>query len=170
MLAAHLRRSGRSGRIRRVQSAVQYATNTAETAMPDTSVAASGASSGKGRRKRVRQHANPLSTHNLVQTAPPDWGSVFCDPSLPLHLDVGCGHGKFAAALAQRNAGAANILGLEIREACVTLAEENGYTASDNLHLIPCNATTSLASLLRHYPGPVERVLLLHPDPQDPKQ
>lgn len=169
MLAAHLRRSGRAGRIRSVRSALQYSASAAETATPpagDTaSAAASGSGNNRGRRKRVRQHVNPLATHNLAQTAPPVWGGVFSDPSLPLHLDIGCAHGKFAAALAHRHAGEANVLGLEIREACVALAEEDGHASSENMHLISCNATTSLAALLRHYPGPIQRVLVLHPDP-----
>ena len=119
----------------------------------DSGSAVGGARRGRPR-QRVRQHVNPLSAVLLSQATPPEWSSVFRDPSLPLHLDIGCAHGKFAAALAKRHHGSANVLGLEIREACVTLAEREGLLATaDNLHLMFCNATTSLVPLLRHYPG-----------------
>ena len=124
------------------------------TAAGTAGSAGGGARGARRARQRVRQHVNPLSAALLARATPPDWSSVFRDPSLPLHLDVGCAHGKFAAALAQRHRGSANVLGLEIREACVSLAEREGLlAAADNLHLMFCNATTSLAPLLRHYPG-----------------
>ena len=92
----------------------------------------------------------------------PDWATVFRDPSLPLHLDIGCATGTFAAELAAGHAGTANILGLEIREACL----ESDVTALsrdlENLHLIYCNAITSLGTLLEGYPGMVAAILVLH--------
>lgn len=50
-----------------------------------------------------------------VKTLPPVWADVFADPSLPLHVDIGCAQGRFLLTLAKRSEGAANFLGLEIR-------------------------------------------------------
>ena len=45
--------------------------------------------------RRVRQHVNPLSNKYANPVGAPDWGEVFSNPQLPLHLDIGCGKGDF---------------------------------------------------------------------------
>ena len=63
---------------------------------------------------RTRQHVNPLKAELQVPLTPPDWAAVFADPARPLAVDVGCGSGRFALALARRFPGC-NLLGLDIR-------------------------------------------------------
>lgn len=40
--------------------------------------------------RRHRQHVNPLSAAYREPIALPDWSAYFADPSLPIHLDIGC--------------------------------------------------------------------------------
>ena len=112
----------------------------------------------------MRQHVNPLAAALQRATPAPCWSEVYRDPSLPLHIDIGCAHGRFAAQLAERNESI-NVLGLEIRAACLE-PDASAPLPWNNLHLIACNAATSLgAGLLDDYPGPVAVALVLHPDP-----
>ena len=76
-----------------------------------------------GKLKRVRQHVNPLrSTHQQPLELPDRWPETFFkDPSLPLHLDIGCARGLFCLDFAEENPHV-NILGLEIRRPLVELA------------------------------------------------
>lgn len=59
----------------------------------------------EGLSAKTRQHVNPLADHFQVPTAAPDWTEIFADPKLPLHIDVGCGSGRFVLIRAQRLAG-----------------------------------------------------------------
>lgn len=115
---------------------------------------------------RVRQHVNPLSQKYQQPVQLPDWEKVYLDLARPLHLDIGCGRGRFLVAIAQQQPDW-NFLGLEIREPLVTQAnferEELGLT---NLHFIFCNATQSLSPLLASLPGgALQRVTIQFPDP-----
>ena len=49
---------------------------------------------------QVRQHVNPLKSQFQVPTQAPDWSEAYRDPSLPMHLDIGCGKGRFILELA----------------------------------------------------------------------
>jgi hypothetical protein len=40
--------------------------------------------------RRHRQHVNPLAAPYREPIALPDWDACFADPSLPIHLDIGC--------------------------------------------------------------------------------
>lgn len=132
----------------------------------------------EGLATHVRQHVNPLSAQLQIPTpAPLSWMEFFEDPTLPLHVDVGCGSGRFVLIRAQRLASSgnsvavANVLGLEIREKLVQRAQ----AWSDRLGLRNCrfiftNATVSWQSLLHSYPGPIELVSMQFPDPHFKKR
>ena len=70
----------------------------------------------------MRQHVNPLSKYFEYLEPLPELKEIFRDPSLPLHLDIGCGSGKFLMELAIRNKSW-NYLGIEIREKLVLNAK-----------------------------------------------
>ena len=115
---------------------------------------------------RVREHVNPLSRKYATPIQPPDWGQVYADLSQPLHLDIGCGKGRFSLQMAQIKPGW-NFLGLEIREPLVEQAigwrDELRLT---NLHYLFCNANNSLSPLLASLPmGSLQRVSIQFPDP-----
>lgn len=117
-------------------------------------------------RVRVRQHVNPLSNAYQTPVHPPEWAKIYANLTQPLHLDVGCGWGRFLLNMAQQQPDW-NFLGLEIREPLVekaiALRDELGLT---NLHYIFCNANNSLNSLLETLPaGTLKRVSIQFPDP-----
>jgi len=115
---------------------------------------------------RVREHVNPLSRKYQGIPSPPDWGRVYACPGLPLHLDIGCGKGRFLLHMAQLNPEW-NFLGLEIREPLVDQA--NGWARAaglTNLFYLFGNANTSLRSLLTSLPaGTLSFVTIQFPDP-----
>lgn len=117
-------------------------------------------------RVRVRQHVNPLSQSYQKPIAPPDWSQVYSDWSKPLHLDIGCGWGRFLLQMAQV-APEWNYLGLEIRETVVQEAIANRDRSEfSNLHYIFGNANYSLPGLLASLPvGTLQRVSIQFPDP-----
>lgn len=115
---------------------------------------------------RVRQHVNPLSQKYQSAIAPPKWEKIFAIPNQPLHLDIGCGRGRFLLEMATL-APDWNFLGLEIREPLVQ--EANQLPAElklTNLHYLFCNVNNSLVSLLGSLPtGILQRVTIQFPDP-----
>jgi tRNA (guanine-N7-)-methyltransferase len=115
---------------------------------------------------RVREHVNPLARKYQTPIGPPDWEKVFADPTLPLHLDIGCGRGRFLLEMAQLES-TWNFLGLEIREPLVdqalTWRDEAGL---QNLHYLFCNVNNSLQLLLASFPSKsLARVSIQFPDP-----
>lgn len=115
---------------------------------------------------RVRQHVNPLSQKYQTPVSPVDWEKVYTIPTQPLHLDIGCGKGRFLLSMATLEPNW-NFLGLEIREPLVQEANhwrhELGLT---NLHYVFCNVNNSLRSLLSSLPsGTLQRVTIQFPDP-----
>ena len=115
---------------------------------------------------RVREHVNPLSQKYQVPVVPPVWEQVYANPAQPLHVDIGCGRGKFPLGIAQGQP-TWNVLGLEIREPLVDQA--NTWVAAHqltNLHYLFCNANNSLRPLLTTLPaGVLHRVTVQFPDP-----
>lgn len=114
---------------------------------------------------RVRQHVNPLSKKYQTPVNPPAWDKVYAGTQ-PLHLDIGCGKGRFLLSMARRQPNW-NFLGLEIREPLVQEANnwrnELGLT---NLHYLFCNVSNSLPSILGSLPnGTLQRVTIQFPDP-----
>lgn len=115
---------------------------------------------------RVREHVNPLSRKYQTPATVPDWQQIYALPTQPLHLDIGCGRGRFLLKMAQLQPEW-NFLGLEIREPLVEQAEarraELGLT---NLSYLFCNVNNSLRSLLAAFPlGTVQQVTIQFPDP-----
>lgn len=115
---------------------------------------------------RVRQHVNPLSDKFKDPVTPPDWSEIFADPSLPLHLDIGCARGRFLQKFAPIEPNW-NFLGIEIRQPLVDAANEwRDGQALRNLHFIFCNINNSLEPLLQSFPkGALQRVSIQFPDP-----
>ena len=114
----------------------------------------------------VRQHVNPLSRiHQQPRPLPPP-EALFADPSLPLHLDIGCARGRFLLATAALLPGR-NHLGVEIRRPLVEVAEaERQARELTNLHFLFCNANISLQDWLAALPaGQLDLVTLQFPDP-----
>ena len=117
-------------------------------------------------RVRVHQHVNPLSPYYTQSPEPVDWTSVFADPSLPLHLDIGCARGRFILRMAAVQQGW-NFLGVEIREPLVDEANRLAAEANlTNLYYAFCNAMLWLNHLLTGVPaGLLQMVTIQFPDP-----
>lgn len=117
-------------------------------------------------RVRVHQHVNPLSPYYTQPPEPVDLAEIFADPSLPLHLDLGCARGRFILRMADAEPRW-NFLGVEIREPLVTeaneIAAENDFT---NLHYRFCNAMIGLGRLVENVTvGSLQAVTIQFPDP-----
>lgn len=117
-------------------------------------------------RVRVRQHVNPLSRKFQFSVTPPNWTEIYNDINKPLHIDVGCGRGRFLWKFAQLEEHQ-NFLGLEIRQALVEEANHwRDQKQLTNLHYIFCNANYSLSSILASFPQEIiTGVSILFPDP-----
>lgn len=117
-------------------------------------------------RVRVRQHVNPLGVQYQIPVQSPDWDKLYEDPTQPLHLDIGCGRGRFMLQFAQQEPKW-NFLGLEIREPLVVQANDyRDEMGLRNCHCLFCNVNTSLRSLLSSLPrGVLQRVTIQFPDP-----
>ncbi|MEZ5347248.1 MAG: tRNA (guanosine(46)-N7)-methyltransferase TrmB [Pyrinomonadaceae bacterium] len=118
-------------------------------------------------RVRVHQHVNPLAKYyRELPIEPLDPAKVFEDSSLPLHLDIGCGRGRFLLEMSEANKDR-NFLGIEIREPLVIEANEIRDSRNlGNLHYEFCNATIDLNVLLRELPkGVLQFVSIQFPDP-----
>lgn len=111
---------------------------------------------------RFRQHVNPLARkYQIPIQVADDWvEQEFSDPSLPLHLDIGCGKGGFLLDLAtdavlspSSDRTRRNYLGLEIRPSVAEYAQArvDKWKLSGHVHFIGCNANVDLDRLLSHY-------------------
>jgi len=128
---------------------------------------------------RFRQHVNPLARKFQMETElNKEWPNdgTFTDPSLPLHIDVGCGKGGFLLELAKLRQdvpneleGERNYLGLEIRPSVATFAKERvgRRGLAGKLDFIGCNANVDLDRILETYTkfGEVSLVSIQYPDP-----
>jgi tRNA (guanine-N7-)-methyltransferase len=117
-------------------------------------------------RVRVRQHVNPLSQKYQQEINFPHWEKVYQNLDLPLHLDLGCGRGRFLLEISQLQPKM-NFLGIEIREPLVveanTIAAELGLR---NLYYLFANVNTSLDRLLSSLPqDSLHWVTIQFPDP-----
>lgn len=133
----------------------------------------------KNNNARFRQHVNPLARKYQMQTEiDEEWPNdgTFTDPSLPIHIDIGCGKGGFLLDLcgqrvAQPNDGEGekNYLGLEIRPSVVQYAKERveKHGLSGRLDFIGCNANVDLERLVSRYTkyGSIDLVSIQYPDP-----
>ncbi len=114
----------------------------------------------------MRQHVNPLSSKYQQPLTLPDWNQVYSNLSQPLHLDLGCGRGKFLLEMASLYPEI-NFLGIEIRQPLVgeanQLKEEKKLS---NLHYLFANINNSLREILESLPTQkIELVMIQFPDP-----
>ncbi|MFN2391995.1 MAG: tRNA (guanosine(46)-N7)-methyltransferase TrmB [Pyrinomonadaceae bacterium] len=117
-------------------------------------------------RVRVHQHVNPLAPYFRFTPKPLEVEKIFANPSLPLHLDIGSGRGRFLLKMAETEKDQ-NFLGVEIRE---PLVEEANRIAKEknliNLHYEFCNATLALDKLFENLPANLlQTVTIQFPDP-----
>jgi len=117
-------------------------------------------------RVRVHQHVNPLSPFYTKEPAPVDIDTIFSDPSLPLHIDIGCARGRFLLRMAELEKDR-NFLGIEIRKPLVDEANEIAAEAAlTNLHYHFANAMLWLGKLLEIIPKDrIDTVTIQFPDP-----
>ncbi|MEA5512134.1 tRNA (guanosine(46)-N7)-methyltransferase TrmB [Crocosphaera sp. UHCC 0190] len=117
-------------------------------------------------RVRVRQHVNPLSRKYHLPLTIPDWGQIYPCLQQPLHLDIGCGRGKFLLKMASLYPEI-NFLGVEIREPLVIEAnEQRDRLGLSNLHFLFCQINLSIEPLLQSFPpGILQWVSIQFPDP-----
>lgn len=89
--------------------------------------------------------------------------SVLADPTLPLHLDLGCAYGEFALAMAEREAQT-NFVGVDLRS---RVLERAAALRRPNATFLFANARHEafVPTLLATYPGPLRCVSVLFPDP-----
>jgi tRNA (guanine-N7-)-methyltransferase len=125
-------------------------------------------------KSRFRQHVNPLARKFQMPTEiPKSWpqDGTYDDPTLPLHLDIGCGKGGYLIELAEQriqlqnnhhhdnddsNASKdeiRNYLGLEIRPSVVQYAKERISKRKINgvIDFVGCNANVDLDRILSLY-------------------
>jgi len=129
---------------------------------------------------RFRQHVNPLARKFQMPTdmISEEWpNDTFDDPTLPLHIDIGCGKGGFLLSLAKESISEEgedhekrNYLGLEIRPSVSKYAKERISKRKLNgiIDFIGCNANVDLDRLLDRYTsngGEVALVSIQFPDP-----
>lgn len=115
---------------------------------------------------RVRQHVNPLSKKYQTPVNPPNWTTIYAQPTQPLHLDIGCARGEFLLSMATIQAHW-NFLGLEIREPLVEQANAKVLELGlRNIYYLFGNANNSIKPLLESLKTDVlQRVTIQFPDP-----
>lgn len=118
-------------------------------------------------RVRVHQHVNPLADfYQNIPVEPVKTEESFASPDNNLHIDIGCGRGRFLLKQAAENTDL-NYIGLEIRKPLVDeanqLAEER---ALKNIKYIFCNAPLDLGVILEQVPSKkLELFSIQFPDP-----
>lgn len=124
------------------------------------------------KKSRKRQHVNIGSSFYAGLKPSPeslDWKANLQDPTLPYHLDLGCGTGKYLSLLAKKNKKI-NWIGVEVNN---WIAEEQKEQKENKLHagnysfiwanlLHPESLDFILSSLPKGEPTSVS---ILHPDP-----
>lgn len=118
-------------------------------------------------RPRVHQHVNPLARYfQQLKVQPIEIEKIYQDPGLPLHIDIGCGRGRFLREMARQHPDR-NFLGIEIREPLVRAANEDRDEMSlKNLHYEFCNASVNLSDLIEDLPAEtLQMVTIQFPDP-----
>ncbi|XP_066374663.1 uncharacterized protein [Miscanthus floridulus] len=98
------------------------------------------------------------------------WSTVFCEPTLPLVVDIGSGNGLFLFQMA-KSCESSNFLGLEMNEKLVIKCLQG--MASDekrNLYFVSTNATSTFRSIVSSYPGQLTLVTIQCPNPDFNKE
>ena len=114
----------------------------------------------------MRQHVNPLSKVFKICNPIPPLQEIFKQPDLPLHIDIGCGSGKFLFQLASQN-NKWNYLGIEIREKLVLNANlKLKRDCHFNLFFLFGNANNLLDNYVNELPKDIlQSVSFNFPDP-----
>lgn len=123
-------------------------------------------------KSRFRQHVNPLARKFQMPTdmISDEWpfDGTYEDPSLPLHIDIGCGKGGYLLSMAKNQMDAEeddepqnekrNYLGLEIRPSVAQFARERITKRNLNgiLDFVGCNANVDLDRILSRYTAGVD--------------
>lgn len=98
------------------------------------------------------------------------WSTVFCEPTLPLVVDIGSGNGLFLFQMA-KSCESSNFLGFEMNEKLVIRCLQG--MASDekrNLYFVSTNATSTFRSIVSSYPGRLTLVTIQCPNPDFNKE
>lgn len=111
----------------------------------------------------TRHHVNPLMSRLMEPLQPVQWEEHLVDPSLPLHLDVGCGDGSLMRAMAAAQP-ARNWLGVDIRDSYIAGALGE-VPVLGNLHYVQANLLFNAGAVLGSLPAPVASVSVMYPDP-----
>lgn len=114
----------------------------------------------------MRQHVNPLSQFFQLPLRLPPPDQLFRNPSLPIHLDIGCARGGCILGLAEQTPNW-NHLGVEIRRALVLTADREALASErGNVRVLFCNANISLEAWMQDLPfDHLQRVSIQFPDP-----
>ena len=118
-------------------------------------------------RVRIHQHVNPLAKYfRELDVEPLSPSKAFDNPEQPVHIDLGCGRGRFLRKMASEFRDT-NFLGIEIREPLVIEANEIARQEGiGNLHYSFCNAPLNLGRLLENIPPEkLELISIQFPDP-----
>lgn len=131
-----------------------------------TTSSASNDDDSGGKSRRFRQHVNPLAQQYRAPIELPDWPAVFADPTLPIHLDIGCARGKYLMAVAHANALTTNYVGVEIRQNVIAEAShEAARRELANLAFLHANMNFQQQLLIPSLPSTIASVSIFHPDP-----
>lgn len=131
---------------------------------------------GVHRRHKHRMHVNPLSSAHQQRLDLPEGfeSSIFEDPSLPLHVDLGCGTGEHLSQLASIRPEW-NFLGLEIRPSLLRVTPSE---LPSNCHVLTANVNVNYqvimdalgASAAAGWRTTIKRVSASFPDPHFKKK
>ncbi|TKV93655.1 hypothetical protein SEVIR_9G239700v4 [Setaria viridis] len=98
------------------------------------------------------------------------WSTVFCDPTLPLVVDIGSGNGLFLFQMA-KSYESSNFLGLEMNEKLVIRCLQGmAWDEKRNLYFVATNATSTFHSIVSSYPGRLTLVTIQCPNPDFNKE
>jgi tRNA (guanine-N7-)-methyltransferase len=114
---------------------------------------------------RLRQHVNPLARKFQQPIKVPNWQEIF-QLAQNLHLDIGCGRGRFLLEMAQQHPEI-NFLGIEIRQPLVIAANQlKDQWGLTNLHYLFGNMNSLAAELLPSLPrNTLKTISVQFPDP-----
>lgn len=125
---------------------------------------------GQGQKQSLTRLPGNLFARSLhAVPVAPDWRKLVADPSLPLHLDLGCGYGELVQSLGALDTSR-NFVGVDLNPALLRERErnaENGGPAGANVAFWSANVRhASFAdALLATYPGPLVTVSCIFPNP-----
>ena len=101
-----------------------------------------------GRRRRIRQHVNPLAAKYVAVRARAIEVPAHLGPTAPCDVELGCADAQFTLELARRHPERV-VVGLDIRERIVEFARRDAEAAGlANVRLAYCNMNVDLDRVL----------------------